>query len=956
MTVFYPRYVLTIYNAEYYGSTQSEPMPLLLTENEYWSLTSVDGATAEFMGLDVQQGADANGNLFVNPAYEDRQIEFALSVKPNKAKDAETYLSRYLRPGVPAILTNANIGDNFYLKGVISNWSMNRNSQSVTATIAFQPYDRAWYLDGVKIEDNLTTHKVVGEGDWIRVQTDLPALPEYVVDFTNKTTSTNKVTAILIELEHLEYGKDTSSITHNYKNFFNPNVSTGRILINLDLISANNTTLNLKASEIARIEVNTLSRSVALYYTQAGGVHGVYITKYISSMTNWDWSAPSGLVQLAVQIGTTDTTESIKSTATKGFVNPRFAVCPRTYTDAVDGKAFSSNLIPENIRKGVDILGIIGTAVVATGEIYDGETTITPTHTDRVLNTKGKTVGDDITVKGVPAYTGKTTVTPSIEEQILPTAEKLMDENDNITIKAVPVYTGSTTITPTDTDIVLDTADKMATSDITIKAVGSAVPAYTGETTVTPSSEQQTLATSGKLVNADITVEAISPVYEAENVEIIETTSDGEEQNITAVNQQYKVVPNVPSEGWYKAGQATTKAKTYQIAPAEQAKIIAGNIKKGVTILGVTGSCESGDSGITLNLPAHTYGFAYKITALDVSKLDMSNVTDYHFFFGGLQALASLTGLDTLDTSGATDMQGMFSACALLPSLNLTNFNTQLVTNMADMFNYCASLTSLDISHFNVQLVTDINSMFASCSKLQNVSLPVFTDKVTNTSRLFSDCTSLTTINATAIDTSKVENMSYMFNDCLGLTSLAFVALLNTSSTTDMSYMFNGCSGLTDLSLSSFVTSKVTNMTSMFAGCSGLTTLNLSPTTSATIHAFDTSLVQNMSNMFEGCSGLTTLHLDSFDTSNVYNMLYMFKGCTNLVTLNLGNNWGAGLQFYGSFDLSDCTSLSHASAVNILGKLAKTSNLLTITFAPAVKALLTDAEIKVATDKGWTVA
>ena len=96
----------------------------------------------------------------------------------------------------------------------------------------------------------------------------------------------------------------------------------------------------------------------------------------------------------------------------------------------------------------------------------------------------------------------------------------------------------------------------------------------------------------------------------------------------------------------------------------------------------------------------------------------------------------------------------------------------------------------------------------------------------------------------------------------------------NTSNVTSMSRMFEDCSGLTSLDLSNFDTSNVTYMDSMFWGCNKLTSLDVS--------SFNTSKVTNMSYMFKGCSNLTSLDLRNFNTSNVTDMSGMFDACTNL--------------------------------------------------------------------------
>ncbi len=93
----------------------------------------------------------------------------------------------------------------------------------------------------------------------------------------------------------------------------------------------------------------------------------------------------------------------------------------------------------------------------------------------------------------------------------------------------------------------------------------------------------------------------------------------------------------------------------------------------------------------------------------------------------------------------------------------------------------------------------------------------------------------------------------------------------NTNNVTDMGSMFTDCSSLISLDVSSFDTSKVTNMYGMFYNCSGLKSLNLS--------GWDTSNVTDMGAVFDGCSGLTFLDLSGWNMSNVSDTTRMFSGC-----------------------------------------------------------------------------
>ena len=211
-----------------------------------------------------------------------------------------------------------------------------------------------------------------------------------------------------------------------------------------------------------------------------------------------------------------------------------------------------------------------------------------------------------------------------------------------------------------------------------------------------------------------------------------------------------------------------------------------------------------------------------------------------------------LTSLDVsgFDTSNVTSMQSMFSGCSSLTSLDVSGFDTSNVTTMAYMFYNCSGLTSLDVSVFNTSKVTDMHGMFYSCSSLSSLDLSGF-------------------------DTSNVTSIENLFYNCSGLTSLD-LSNFNTSNVTTMSDLFDKCSSLTSLNLSGFNTSNVTSMHEMFHGCSSLASLDLS--------MFDTSNVTNMYGMFMGCTGLRDIYVgDLWSILGVVEDFGMFRGCRQLI-------------------------------------------------------------------------
>ena len=204
----------------------------------------------------------------------------------------------------------------------------------------------------------------------------------------------------------------------------------------------------------------------------------------------------------------------------------------------------------------------------------------------------------------------------------------------------------------------------------------------------------------------------------------------------------------------------------------------------------------------------------------------------------------------SFSTYTPTTLYGFFKDLTKLETITgLEYLNTEKVTDMRSMFSNCSSLTSLDVTHFNTANVTNMGYMFYSCSSLTSLDVTHFnTAKVTDMSRMFYNCSSLTSLDVTYFNTEEVRNMSNMFDSCSSLTSLD-VTHFNTANVTDMHYMFSNCVALTSLYLTNFNTAKVTYMYGMFSSCSSLTTIYASS-------KFVTTQVSNSSSMFYNCEKL----------------------------------------------------------------------------------------------------
>lgn len=187
--------------------------------------------------------------------------------------------------------------------------------------------------------------------------------------------------------------------------------------------------------------------------------------------------------------------------------------------------------------------------------------------------------------------------------------------------------------------------------------------------------------------------------------------------------------------------------------------------------------------------------------------------------------------------------------------------------------------------------------------------------------------------NAPFFDTSGLTDMSMMFYNCNQMTT---VPLYDTGNVTNMSSMFNLCQNLKTIPL--FDTSKVTNTTGMFENCNDL----------ISIPQLDTSKLIFMQSMFNNCYNLEEIPL--LDTSSVYKLTGAFNNCIKLTNL------GGFKNLKHSLNLGNCINLTRESLINVINNLAvvKTEEKLTITTSSYNK--LSDDDIKILTDKGWTLS
>lgn len=143
--------------------------------------------------------------------------------------------------------------------------------------------------------------------------------------------------------------------------------------------------------------------------------------------------------------------------------------------------------------------------------------------------------------------------------------------------------------------------------------------------------------------------------------------------------------------------------------------------------------------------------------------------------------------LPKIDTSGKTDMEGLFQGCNIMVAIPM--IDTSSATNMKNMFYQCYALVC--IPQLSTSRSKSTQGMFYQCYSLSYV--PVLDMSVVSTSRqMFSSCYSLQTISASNV--SGVGDLGYMFSNCYSLTGMSLI--LRSISSPNISGILNDCKAL----------------------------------------------------------------------------------------------------------------------------------------------------------------
>lgn len=443
-------------------------------------------------------------------------------------------------------------------------------------------------------------------------------------------------------------------------------------------------------------------------------------------------------------------------------------------------------------------------------------------------------------------------------------------------------------------------------------------------------------------------VEVDVPTFETEtlSVELTENgthtytpTTDGFSSVEVSVNVD---IPDVTPADLRNLIVEVNENKEYEFLPTDY----DGWNKVNVTVNVPTGG--GGDSGKP-KIPngfrlteSDTADIGYgRLSQIDFSQYDWSDVYDMSYFFAGFKAsLSTDVGWSVNDFQNFIEnfngrmlsMRYMFKSGTYKPLIVLPNFG-ELTKGCRDMSFLCESESKLtnavNIGSWNTSSVITTQRMFYVCSKLKYINL---------------------------FDTSNVLNARDMFNGC---SSLSSIPAFDTSNMRDVNGMFYGCSMT---SIPNFDFGKVVDIGLLFKSCGSLTSIpDMNFRNVLTFTGTGSSSSSN--SWIAGCKALTSIGV--IDCDNIMNFNYALGDTANTNITQFGGFRNLGKRYNltntnSNYGFPYAPNLTYESLVNVIDGLYDRASVgypvLTLKMHANHMALLTDTDIATAVAKGWSLS
>ena len=287
---------------------------------------------------------------------------------------------------------------------------------------------------------------------------------------------------------------------------------------------------------------------------------------------------------------------------------------------------------------------------------------------------------------------------------------------------------------------------------------------------------------------------------------------------------------------------------------------------------------------------------------VDVSSWDVTLVEDMQGLFEGCNEVTSVGDLSLWKPYNLRNTSRMFSNCNKLTNASIWHFDVSRVTDVNHMFNYCEKLENIDVSSWDVSKVTDMSYMFCHTNnedivnQLQNwkpfavKNLNAFLSGTPIVNADLSIWSNYRESNYNFVP----DNLSYMFSDCTSLESVNLSGWIpnyypyRVNNNLNMDSMFKGCTNLTNIDMTNWVRIGGSKYR-MFENCASLS--------EEIIHNFvaiysndDAFATTNISRIFYGCHQITSLDWSNVTLTQPIEADGMCSFMNNLETFTM-KNW-----------------------------------------------------------------
>jgi surface protein len=140
--------------------------------------------------------------------------------------------------------------------------------------------------------------------------------------------------------------------------------------------------------------------------------------------------------------------------------------------------------------------------------------------------------------------------------------------------------------------------------------------------------------------------------------------------------------------------------------------------------------------------------------SLDLSSFNANKVTTMKYMFYLCTELQSIIGLDTINANSLTGngINSIFQTCRKITSLDLSGLNVSNITELQNICDGCSALEYINITGWNTSKVTTLYKAFTDCKALVTIDGVLDLSGVKNglypgsSTHLFANCSSLETL------------------------------------------------------------------------------------------------------------------------------------------------------------------------------------------------------------------